>query len=199
MGRGSGGAEPTQLGPTLDRGLVGPCGPGGLGGRSPPSLELQCIVMTRMLQYVVHESAQFLQSPESGDAWRRAHEAEQWDVLVPKNAPEAAAARSAESFSGWRNHPQRDKKRRGRTGRENDDDDNGGPGQVSVGRGGSGGDGAHPAWTYAGPWSCGTVWAGGFWGGGAHPAWTCIGPCKNPRFCGLGRTLDVKTRGFVDP
>ena len=95
--------------------------------------------MTRMLQYVVHASAQFLQSPESGDAWRRVHEAEQWDALIPKNAPEAAAAKSAEAFSGWRNHPQRDKKRRGRTGRENDDDDNGGPGQVSVGRGGLGG------------------------------------------------------------
>ena len=133
---GSGGAEPTQLGPTLTVVLWDRVGRGGLGGRSPPSLELQWIVMTRMLQYVVHESAQFLQSPESGDAWRRVHEAEQWDALIPKNAPEAAAAKSAEAFSGWRNHPQRGKKRRGRTGRENDDDDNGGPGQVSVGRGG---------------------------------------------------------------
>ena len=39
---GSGGAEPTQLGPTLDRGLVGPCGAGGSGGAEPiqPGLTL---------------------------------------------------------------------------------------------------------------------------------------------------------------
>ena len=85
----------------------------------------------------------------------------------------------------------------------------------SVWAGGVWGGGAHPAWTYAGPWSCGTVWGGGVWGGGAHPAWTYIGPCKPAVlwawtyigrentwleglgvFCGPGRTLDRENTGF---
>ena len=112
---------------------------GGLGARSPPSLDLHWILKTRSFlgsDVALDRDITWFCGPGRVSGGRGdlffvfcSH------ALIPKNVPEAAAANSAEAFLGWRNHPQRDMKRRGRTGRENDDD-NGGPGQVSVGRGG---------------------------------------------------------------